>query len=87
MEAPPFDVAAMLGEELGGREGWKDVLREAEQLARELDDAAILVRTPRVDARRCVSDQETRSIDWCGEMAPKECKRCSIPFGWGALHH
>lgn len=42
MEAPPFDVAAMLGEELGNRKGWKDVLREADELVEELDK--VLVR-------------------------------------------
>lgn len=45
MEAPPFDVDAMLGKEFGDRAGWKDVLREANQLARELDDNSVLVRT------------------------------------------
>ncbi|CAM9886635.1 unnamed protein product [Ectocarpus fasciculatus] len=37
MEAPPFDLPALLGKEFGDREGWKDVLREAQQLALELD--------------------------------------------------
>lgn len=46
MEAPPFDVEAMLGKEFGDRADWKDVLREADQLARELDDKSVLVRTP-----------------------------------------
>lgn len=45
MEAPPFDVEAMLGKEFGDRADWKDVLREADQLARELDDNSVLVRT------------------------------------------
>lgn len=45
MEAPPFDLPALLGKEFGDREGWKDVLREAQRLALELD--AILVRSER----------------------------------------
>ena len=45
MEAPPFDVEAMLGKEFGDRADWKDVLREADQLARELDEKSVLVRT------------------------------------------
>lgn len=45
MEAPPFDLPALLGKEFGDREGWKDVLRGAQQLALELD--AILVRSER----------------------------------------
>lgn len=43
MKAPPFDVAAMLGEEFGDRKGWKDVLREADELVDELDK--VLVRS------------------------------------------
>ncbi|CAM9431375.1 unnamed protein product [Ectocarpus sp. 8 AP-2014] len=38
MEAPPFDLPALLGKEFGDREGWKDVLREAQRLALELDE-------------------------------------------------
>lgn len=45
MEAPPFDVEAMLGKEFGDRADWKEVLREADQLAHELDDNSVLVRT------------------------------------------
>ncbi|CAM9791867.1 unnamed protein product [Pylaiella littoralis] len=37
MEAPPFNVAAMLSEEFGNRKGWKEVLREADELVNELD--------------------------------------------------
>eukprot|EP00752_Nemacystus_decipiens_P003022 g2802.t1 len=42
MEAPPFDVEAMLGKEFGDRADWKEVLREADQLARELDENSVL---------------------------------------------
>lgn len=44
MEAPPFDVEAMLGKEFGDRADWKDVLGEADQLARELNENSLLVR-------------------------------------------
>lgn len=49
MEAPPFNVAAMLSEEFGNRKGWKEVLREADELVNELDK--VLVRTLSEDLR------------------------------------
>lgn len=88
MEAPPFDVAAMLGEEFGGREGWKHVLREAEQLAQELDDNAVLVRMLRVDGRCYVSELETQSNSTGRCIAPGvQCSAALLSAGALALHH
>lgn len=42
MEMPPFDVASMLNKEFQTREGWRDVFREAQELAQGLE--SILVR-------------------------------------------
>lgn len=67
MEAPPFDLPALLGKEFGDREGWKDVLREAQRLALELD--AILVRSERTTT--CTAKSLHCSI---GQIA------CSLSF-------
>lgn len=61
MEAPPFDVALMLGKEFGSREGWQDVLKDANALVKELD--SILVRAPGLCLKLNCVDNIRRSLE------------------------
>eukprot|EP00903_Cladosiphon_okamuranus_P009166 g8756.t4 len=69
MEAPPFDVEVMLGKEFSDRADWKDVLREADRLARELDENSILPYRVEKDKLIAVNKNLKKHALWSEERS------------------